>query len=102
MLEEISKKMTFYSKSDLIYEDYAWTEYSKEDPKISGKLDVTPFYKREGNEVLYFVNTMAQLHSLTLKSDGKKMEMMIHNHLPMEMKSQENVKNWVMKNWKYH
>ena len=102
MAPEISKKISFYNQSDLVYQDYNWTAYSDGDPKVMGRPDNTLFNRIEGNEVLYFINKMAQIHSLTLKSDGEKMELMIHNHLPEEMKSQDNVKNWVMKNWKYH
>ena len=89
--------MNLLNKSDLIY-SYSWTVYGNDDPKVSGFSDNTLFNRKEGYEVLYLINKIADENGLTQKSSGTKMEKMIHNHLPGNIRSQENVKNWIINN----
>jgi len=91
--------MSFYNKSDMIYTDYSWTAYGDDDPKITGNPDNTLFSRKEGYEVLYLINKLAEIFNLKTKKSGEKIERMIHDHLPSNIHSQSNVKDWIRKNW---
>jgi hypothetical protein len=58
------------------------------------------FDRNEGYEVLYLINKLAEIWDLTQKKSGLKIETMIKNHLPSDIRSQENVKAWISKEWK--
>lgn len=91
--------MALMNKSDLEYDDYSWTAYGNDNPKISGKPDSTLFNRKEGYEVLYLINKFAEKHNLKQISSGKKTERMIHDQLPGNIRSQENVVSWLVENW---
>lgn len=88
-----------YSKNDMVYTDYSWTAIKGDDPKISGKPDSTMFNRHEGYEVLYLINALAKEWNLSQKNTGQKMERMIRLKLPTDIRSQENVRNWIKNNW---
>jgi hypothetical protein len=95
--------MEKYLRSDMLYHDYSWTAYGNDNPKISGKPDSTFLSRREGYEVLYFINKCAELHSITNKADCQKIERMLRNNVPPNIHSQENVEQWINDNWnKYY
>lgn len=52
--------MALMNKGDLVYNDYSWAAYGKDDPKIAGEPDSTLFNRKEGYEVLYFINKIAE------------------------------------------
>jgi hypothetical protein len=83
------------SKSDLLYKDYSWTAIQGDNPKITGVPDSTLFNRHEGYEVLYLINHFA----LRNMGDANKLEKMIKNELPSDVRSQANVKNWLTENW---
>ena len=90
--------MSLLTKNDLEY-TYSWSVISGDDPKISGAPDNTLFNRHEGYEVLYLINKFAQIHNLTKELSGLKLEKMIKNHLPSNIRSQINVKKWLEENW---
>ncbi len=92
--------MAFYKRSDMIYEGYSWKAYGNDDPKVTGDPDSTLFSRKEGYEVLYFINKLAEKHKLKLKKSGEKIEKMINEYLPSNVRSQSNVEEWIVKNWK--
>ncbi len=88
-------------KSDLVFEHYySWTTISGDDPRVTGEPDSTMFNRNEGYEVLYLINKLAEIWGLSSKYDGLIMERMIKNNLPSDIRSQENVKNWIQKEWR--
>lgn len=91
--------MGVISKSDLFYTDYSWTAVAGDDPKVTGKPDSTFLNRNEGYEVLYFINKFMEMYDLKNKSTATKIEKMIRNELPGDIRSQENVKKWVAMNW---
>jgi len=90
---------TIYKRSDLYYDDYKWTAYPDDDPKVTGTLDSSRFSRYEGYEVLYFINKFANDYGLSSTSDGRKIELIIRKHLPSNIIMQIDVKNWVAENW---
>ena len=91
--------MLFYNKQDMIYSDYRWSAIDGDNPKITGKLDKTEFNRNERYEVLYLINAVINELSLSRLESAKKVEQMIRYELPSNIRSQENVKNWILKNW---
>jgi hypothetical protein len=90
--------MSLLTKSDLKY-TYSWTAINGDNPKISGEPDNTLFNRHEGYEVLYLINKFAEIYNFKQKASGLKLEEMIKNHLPSEVRSQINVKQWLKNNW---
>lgn len=44
--------MALITKSDLHYNDYSWTSYTGDNPKIKGEPDSTLLNRKEGYEIL--------------------------------------------------
>ena len=87
-----------FKKSDLQY-DYRWTTTDGDDPKITGKADSVFLNRGEGYEVLPFINTFLGNNDLDTKEDGLKVEKMIKEDLPSDIRSRENVAEWLLDNW---
>lgn len=90
--------MVFFFKKNLFYNDYKWTEYSNKDAHVHGKPDDTVFNRKEGYEVLYLINKMMELWDYRLSDSGVKIEKLIHDQLPSEIKTQADVVQWVQQN----
>ena len=91
--------MAVISKDDLYYTDYSWTVYAKDNPKITGEPDSTLLNRKEGYEILYFVNKFCVIYSLTSKNSATKVEKMIRNEVPSDIHSQVKIKEWIVANW---
>jgi len=91
--------MALIIKEDLKYSDYSWTTYGNDDPKVTGNPDSSLLNRKEGYEVLYFINKFAEIHSFKNKASAHKVEKMIKEDLPSDIRSQENVKKWIEENW---
>ncbi|MDQ2178856.1 hypothetical protein [Marinifilum sp. D714] len=91
--------MALISKSDLVYTDYSWTVYRDDNPKITGNPDNTLLNRKEGYEVLYFINKFADIYSLKNKSSANKIEKMIREDVPTSIRSQDKIKDWIKNNW---
>jgi len=57
--------------------DYIWSR-DKGDGEYAGKLDGIKVDKDEGYEVLYFIQTLMNKHSLTTLADVHKIEDLLH------------------------
>lgn len=88
-----------FSKPDLGYKDYSWTTYNGDDPHITGEPDSTLLNRKEGYEVLYFINTYAKKHFFTQFSQFRKIEIMIRANVPSDIRSQKEIFEWIRKNW---
>ncbi len=88
-----------YLKSDMVYVDYSWTIFRNDDPKITGHPDDVLLNRKEGYEVLPFINRFAERYKLENKSDGNKIEKMIREKLPSDIRSRRNIALWLVENW---
>ena len=91
--------METFKKNDLVYE-YKWSHYEKDDPRISGMPDATEFNRKEGWETLYIINFLADHVAWGVESFGNKMEKLVHDRLPEDIKTQEDTIRWIKDNWK--
>jgi hypothetical protein len=92
--------MALITKSDLQYNDYSWTTYTGDNPKVTGEPDSTLLNRKEGYEILYFINKFSEIHELKVKSLATKIENMIRNEVPSNLRSQLYVKEWIEIHWK--
>jgi len=93
--------MMLFSRRNLFYDDYLWTEYPKGHPKVSGRANDTAFDPKEGNEVVYLINTLMNLWSYRFSNTGNKMEKLIRERLPENLRTQEEVRDWLQANLKF-
>jgi len=93
--------MILFSIKNLFYKDYNWTTYSSKDPKVFGKPDNTIFNPKEGNEVVYLINKLMILWDYRFSNTGNKIEKLIHDSLPADIHTQEEVQNWIKDNLKF-
>ena len=90
--------METFKKHNLVYE-YNWFHYEKDDPRISGMPDETEFNRKEGRETLYIINVMADHVAWGVESFGNKMEKLIHDRLPEDIKNQKDAVQWIKDHW---
>ena len=90
-----------FTKKNLIYNDYKWTAYLNNDPRVDGNPDNTLFNSAEGSEVIYMINKLMLLWDYRSPTTGNKIEKLIHDKLPLEIRSQEEVKDWVNANLRF-
>ena len=90
--------MALILKSDLQHQ-YSWTAIPGDDPRVSGEPDSTLLNRKEGYEILYFINKFAEINGFKQKASGLKVEKMIQQHVPKDIHSQKNIKEWLEKNW---
>ncbi|RKR05794.1 hypothetical protein C8C83_5145 [Flavobacterium sp. 90] len=91
--------MGLIAKADLHYKDYSWTVLAGDDPRISGEPDSTLLNRKEGYEILYFINKFSEQNNFKQKNSALKVEKMIREEVPNEKRSQENIKTWIEQNW---
>ena len=83
-----------YKKGDMVYDDYSWTTYGDDNPKISGEPDSTLFSRHEGYEVLYMINKYMNIKGWQQVSTGEKLEKFIKKSLPSDVRSQKHVREY--------
>jgi hypothetical protein len=71
------------------------------DPRTNGRPDDTPFTKDEGNEVVYLINKLMALWDYRFSNTGNKMEKLIHDKMPADIFTQEEVQQWLKTNLKF-
>jgi hypothetical protein len=89
-----------FERNDMIY-DYVWsTKYRPDDKKIMGILDHTCLDRKEGWEMLYFINACARGWGWEATSiiSMNKLEKVIRKEVPGNIKSQIEVKIWIEDN----
>lgn len=90
--------MLLFSKRNLLFPDYVWTRYEKNDPRIAGKPDDTVFERSEGNQVVYLINKLMSIWHYRFVNTGNKMERLIRDKMPEELRTQEAAQQWLQDN----
>jgi hypothetical protein len=82
----------------MVYADYKWTaEADHDNPRVIVADDHTELNRSEGNEVLYFINSLAvtwgwQNSSL---SSFQSLEKIIRKEVPFIMHTYAQIKSWI-------
>jgi hypothetical protein len=87
-----------FTRGDLYYKDYSWTAYRGDDPRVSGPPDDTLLSRKEGYEMVYFVNAYCNSKGNNTTAYGQRVERAIREKVPSNLHSQKNVKNWLDQN----
>ncbi|HRS67640.1 MAG TPA: hypothetical protein P5564_03405 [Paludibacteraceae bacterium] len=91
--------MALIAKSDLFYSDYSWTVIPGDNPKVTGEPDSTLLNRKEGYEIIDFINKLSEIFGFKQKASAIKIEKMIRNEVPDNLHSQRDIKEWIRKNW---
>lgn len=91
--------MGLLTKTELYYKDYSWTAIIGDNPKVSGEPDSTLLSRKEGYEILYFVNKFSEMNNFKQKQSALKVERMIREEVPNNIHGQKNIKDWISTNW---
>ncbi len=91
--------MDTFTKEGLTYQ-YSWSTYENDDPRVSGTPDSTEFNRKEGPEILYIINSLTDHLAYGVDCFGSKVEKLIHDQLPAEIRTQKEVVQWIINNWK--
>jgi hypothetical protein len=99
--------MATLTKQDLHFKDYSWKATEGDSAKITGFPDNILLNRKEGYEVLHFINRFIdsqhswQSETTEMKKQlGYKIEKIIHDHLPGDIRSHAKVRDWIISNWK--
>jgi hypothetical protein len=90
--------MDVISKSDLQY-IYSWHAYGDDDPEVTGKPDSTELNREEGYEVLPFINEFCKRHECKELFYALKVEKMIKEDVPSDIRSRKKIDEWIIENW---
>jgi uncharacterized membrane protein/predicted flap endonuclease-1-like 5' DNA nuclease len=82
-------------KEMLDEEAYSWTAREGDDPK-KRRADALMFNRKEGYEVRLMIQKICNTFGFTTEEDVKRVEAAIANELPGNVRSQENVYNWLV------
>lgn len=91
-------------KSDLYYKDYEWTADANHDkPKIISGTDDSELNRKEGYEMLYFINSLAKTwvwQKATSFESYQHLEKIIRLEVPPIINSHSGIMIWIGSNFK--
>lgn len=80
---------------------YAWQAAAPDDPhKV--KMDAVMFNRKEGYEVIPMIQKVCDTFGFQTVDDVKRVEAVIANELPGNVRSRENVYNWLVRYFETH
>lgn len=88
-----------FTREMMYYNDYVWsTKYTKDDPRVTGQPDSTLLSRKEGWEMIYFVNKLAQIwgwkDSIHPRS-YQKIERSIREYVPSTIRTQKDIQSYI-------
>lgn len=90
------------TKTEMVYKDYTWTaSLSGDNPFIIGGKERQELNRKEGYEVLYFINKLGTdtWKHLFDKATGQQIERMLRNIVPKDLHDREKIKTWILTYW---
>lgn len=78
-------------------DDYSWVALEPDNPK-DVKHDAVMFNRKEGYEVILMLQKICNHFDYDSPADVKRVAGIIKNDLPGNIRSQENVYNWLVEN----
>ncbi len=88
-------------KEMLDEEAYSWRAIAGDDPK-KRRADAVMFNRKEGYEVRLMIQKICNTFGFTTVDEVKRVEAVIANELPGNVRSQENVYNWLVEYFETH
>lgn len=87
--------MKSYTRLHLAYNDYNWETTANDSPKLKNLPDRNRFLNSQGHEVLYLINSCAQITGMITYNECRKMELLLHDKLPIGTMSQITAFKWL-------
>ena len=88
-------------KEMLDVDAYSWQAAGGDDP-TKRRADAIMFNRKEGYEVRLMIQKICNTFGFTTEEDVKRVEQVIANELPGNVRSQENVYNWLVEYFETH
>lgn len=84
----------------MFYDDYNWsTKENDDNPFIKDGTEANELNRKEGWEVLYFINNNIPWTGKQNTSDYQKVEKMIRLFVPKETHDREEIARWIVENF---
>lgn len=90
-----------FVKENLVNNNYCWNDCAG-GSMFTGNPSRRSFDRSNGNQVLYMINCFATSIGTMTLVNGQKLEELITNQLPEEVKSEMSVFNWLMEVYLYY
>lgn len=87
--------MAIKVQRSMLQQKYSWESLSGDGPRDQ-KKDAVMFNRREGYEVVPMIQKVVDHFDFQAESDVNKVEDAITNELPGNVRSRENVFNWLV------
>ncbi len=92
--------MANFKKSDLYYTDYDWKASEGDNSKITGFPDNILLNRKEGYEVLHFLNRYMDSRGWSQIATFNRLERALRNDVPSDKRSHKNIREWLDNNFK--
>ena len=83
-----------FLKEDLVADRYEWTDSAREST-FAGTPSRRLFDRFNGQQVLFMINFFCESMGIRTPSDGRRIEDLIFTKLPLDVKSELSVLNWL-------
>lgn len=90
--------MANMKKKNLGFKDYNWKAVN-DNPGLRGKVERDQLNRKQGYEVLYFVNFFLEKYMLTEPETGRKIERLLRSEVPKKLKNRHDIEKWLVENW---
>lgn len=100
-MSAVDHRLSPLKKGDLQYR-YTPGPTASDDPGKRNVPDSSLLNRHEWYEMLYFVNKFANTYGHGSASVAKKAERLVHKHCPGNVRSHDNVSNWLVANWEVY
>jgi hypothetical protein len=87
-----------FLKEDLVGDHYNWNEGKER--AFTGNPSRRSFNRYDGQQVLFLINFYGSIAEKFTVKEGREMEERILKQLPLELKSEISVFNWLRASWR--
>ena len=89
-----------FSRSDLIFDkNYTWQAARNDDINITNSPDSDLLNRKEGYEVLYFIQQFLKKRGLRGVKRGKRIEILLQNYVPASVRNRADIETWLDENF---
>lgn len=96
MTNPTETQLVLFSKQDLLFKSYFWIHNDYDEQELTNLPDSKYFNRSEGNEVLHLIRRTMQKIGLESVEDGQRLEMLIHQKLPKNLRTRAACILWIM------
>lgn len=80
----------------MVFDDYCWAaSYTPGDDRVSGEISNMLFDRKDGAQMLYFLNACALLWHWNSRLSMRNLERATRQLVPRSRHTQQEVRNWI-------